>query len=620
MKTTVKIFIFLFLLIDNVTFAQPHIKYSIGQYANAANAIEYDGEPSIDIGDFQVGCSTEGYGIITIYNTGNGSFQILSIDIDGDFSLNFDFDILTVTSYDRIHGTHTPPIPGIGGRQYRFDVSFSPTALGHHTGTLRIYHNAPNSPSPMTIRFTGNGVSNGVSNGVFVPHIKYSIGQDANDIEYDGEPSIDIGDFQVGSSIEGYGVITIYNTGNAPLEILSIDVDGDFNINFDFDIWTVRWYDSFYGKHTPSIAIPSGSKYTFDVSFSPTALGHHTGTLRIYHNASNSPSPMTIRFTGNGVNNGRPLIETSGLHFGLYPFPTTQIGTSEVQGIDISNTGNAPLNISYTIIGDGFYSTWSNDATIQPNSGNSYNIVFAPIVPGFHSCTLTIYHDATNLPSPIIQYYTGNAVTHIVEAARELDFGNVDIGSSLTKTLTITNYGFYDFIVLSYEVYGNSVFTLLNNQLPITIEGGIWTNDNKYNLIVEFTPTDTRTYTGTINLTATYGWYTGPMNISLSGTGIDKEIFTEEPKDIPTTYNLAQNYPNPFNPTTKIEYSLPEASMVRLAIYNSLGQEVASLVNEYKATGKYIVDFNANNLPSGMYFYKLQSDKFNAIKKMTLLK
>jgi len=83
---------------------------------------------------------------------------------------------------------------------------------------------------------------------------------------------------------------------------------------------------------------------------------------------------------------------------------------------------------------------------------------------------------------------------------------------------------------------------------------------------------------------------------------------------------LHQNYPNPFNPTTKIEYSLPEASMVKLTVYNSLGQEVASLVNEYKAAGKHIVDFNANNLPSGMYFYKLQSGNFNSVKKMMLIK
>jgi hypothetical protein len=81
-----------------------------------------------------------------------------------------------------------------------------------------------------------------------------------------------------------------------------------------------------------------------------------------------------------------------------------------------------------------------------------------------------------------------------------------------------------------------------------------------------------------------------------------------------------QNYPNPFNPTTKIQYSLPEVSYARLSIYNSIGQEVMLLVNENQSAGKYIVDFNAQNLPSGIYFYRLQTSKFVDTKKMLLLK
>jgi len=114
---------------------------------------------------------------------------------------------------------------------------------------------------------------------------------------------------------------------------------------------------------------------------------------------------------------------------------------------------------------------------------------------------------------------------------------------------------------------------------------------------------------------------TDTIRINLSGNcTTDNEMSVGNQEEIPTDYSLLQNYPNPFNPTTKIEYSLPEASMVKLAVYNNLGQEVASLVNEYKAAGKYIADFNANNLPSGMYFYKLQSGNFNSMKKMMLIK
>jgi hypothetical protein len=87
-----------------------------------------------------------------------------------------------------------------------------------------------------------------------------------------------------------------------------------------------------------------------------------------------------------------------------------------------------------------------------------------------------------------------------------------------------------------------------------------------------------------------------------------------------TNYSLGQNYPNPFNPSTIIRYSVTGNEHVSLLIYNILGKEVASLVNEYKAAGTYKVEFNGANLPSGIYFYKLSTPKYTEVKKMTLLK
>ena len=85
-------------------------------------------------------------------------------------------------------------------------------------------------------------------------------------------------------------------------------------------------------------------------------------------------------------------------------------------------------------------------------------------------------------------------------------------------------------------------------------------------------------------------------------------------------FALIANYPNPFNPTTTIEYSIPEASFVELKIYDILGGEVASLVKENKPSGKHSVKFNASNLPSGIYFYRIVSGNFTATKKLILLK
>jgi hypothetical protein len=86
------------------------------------------------------------------------------------------------------------------------------------------------------------------------------------------------------------------------------------------------------------------------------------------------------------------------------------------------------------------------------------------------------------------------------------------------------------------------------------------------------------------------------------------------------SYSLSQNYPNPFNPETTIRYSLPSAGLVKLVVYNQIGEEVISLVNENKEAGNYQVTFNASGLASGVYFYRIISGEFSNMKKMIILK
>lgn len=86
------------------------------------------------------------------------------------------------------------------------------------------------------------------------------------------------------------------------------------------------------------------------------------------------------------------------------------------------------------------------------------------------------------------------------------------------------------------------------------------------------------------------------------------------------TFSLNQNYPNPFNPTTKISYSIKEEGLVKLKVYDMLGKEVATLVNEKQPEGYYEVEFSAGNLPSGIYFYKMQAGNFTAVNKMLLVR
>jgi len=90
--------------------------------------------------------------------------------------------------------------------------------------------------------------------------------------------------------------------------------------------------------------------------------------------------------------------------------------------------------------------------------------------------------------------------------------------------------------------------------------------------------------------------------------------------NIPHEYKVEQNYPNPFNPSTTIRYSIPKEGLVTLKIYNTLGEEIQTLVNEIKQTGNYDITFDAENLSSGVYLYRLSAGNFTENKKMILLK
>ena len=101
--------------------------------------------------------------------------------------------------------------------------------------------------------------------------------------------------------------------------------------------------------------------------------------------------------------------------------------------------------------------------------------------------------------------------------------------------------------------------------------------------------------------------------------------FLEEQNDeLPTEFLLEQNYPNPFNPSTSIQYAISSRQFVMLKVYDILGREIETIVNEEKPAGTYEITWNAADLPNGVYFYQLQAgpsaDEFIDVKKMILLK
>ncbi len=132
-----------------------------------------------------------------------------------------------------------------------------------------------------------------------------------------------------------------------------------------------------------------------------------------------------------------------------------------------------------------------------------------------------------------------------------------------------------------------------------------------------------------------YGWAVGGNGLILRTTNAGLTWVENDDQKLPSEYILEQNYPNPFNPSTTIKYQIPaqdrndklfvtrsgvEESFVTLKVYNILGREVATLVNKKQNPGNYQVEWNASNLPSGIYFYQLKAGDFTETKKMVLLR
>jgi hypothetical protein len=117
--------------------------------------------------------------------------------------------------------------------------------------------------------------------------------------------------------------------------------------------------------------------------------------------------------------------------------------------------------------------------------------------------------------------------------------------------------------------------------------------------------------------------YTGLVSNYTSNLYFDGETVVTDvtpENSTPESYSLQQNYPNPFNPNTKINFSIPEQTIVKLKIFNAIGQEIATILNTELAAGNHTVDFNAASLSSGVYLYRVETPNFTSTKKMILMK
>jgi len=255
----------------------------------------------------------------------------------------------------------------------------------------------------------------------------------------------------------------------------------------------------------------------------------------------------------------------------------------------------------------------------------------------------------TGLTYPLVNALAVSGTNLFAGTGRDGVFLSTNNGTSWIAVNTgLTNLYVYAFAVSGTNLFAGTfggVFLSTNN-------GTSWTDVNaglpQSTKVYAFAVSGTNLFAGTdggVFLSANNGtsWtavnagltYPYVYSVAVSGTNLfagtggrsvwrrplsEMTAVESLPNEMPGEFVLEQNYPNPFNPATTIEYGLPSASRVELRLYDILGREVATLVNEVQTAGYHSVRFDASGLASGVYFYRLRAGEFTQTKRMLLLR
>jgi hypothetical protein len=190
----------------------------------------------------------------------------------------------------------------------------------------------------------------------------------------------------------------------------------------------------------------------------------------------------------------------------------------------------------------------------------------------------------------------------------KVEFDSTLISTSSSNQIYIANSGSAQLVVDSITI-SDSRFSVNSNNLSIEPY-------SSKKALLQFHPDSIKNYSASLKVYSNVG----VKEIVVTGIGKDNKVNVEDKILIPLAFILEQNYPNPFNPSTKISWQSPVGSWQTLKVYDVLGNEIAILVNEYKPAGNYEIEWNASNLPSGVYIYQLRTGTNIQIKKMLLLK
>ncbi len=334
-------------------------------------------------------------------------------------------------------------------------------------------------------------------------------------------------------------------------------------------------------------------------------------SLVINSNSINSVNSIPIT----GIAYGEPVINLGWVDDHLYT-----LNNNVVKYIfPITNIGNIDLRIDSITIDNPFFSKRNKNFLLKPNGTVIDTILFLPLSTNYFKGTVSIFNNSRENPKTFVIWGYSGRKGNVNINLHKISFPKTEPGKGRDTSIVFTNNGPESIYISSEQKINGWVsfvdeydFDLLKPGESRIHKISFWPASSGY-LSDEF-----------------YYFFKNQHyvlvfqdTIYVDGTGFKDS----NSNNLVTDYSLSQNYPNPFNPTTTIKYSIPVETLhitslqhVTLKVYDMLGREVATLVNEEKASGNYKLKFDGTNLTSGVYFYRLQSGSFTQTKKFVLMK
>jgi len=293
-------------------------------------------------------------------------------------------------------------------------------------------------------------------------------------------------------------------------------------------------------------------------------------------------------------------------------FDSTIVGYSKSLPLILGNPGNDTLVLVSVAETSNEFAVNPIPQRIRPSDSAVVSVAFKPNSSGLRNGYILFTHNAaTRLDSVFVSGF-GEVLRkpELSYSPRFADFGTLKINQVSYKDTLVT--------------FRNTGSDTLRGNVSI-IGKGFSMDDTMIQIVpmdslvrtVRFAPSESGKVSGFLVITSNSP--SSPDTVYLTGTA-EKTTGVNDNQESPRVFSLSQNYPNPFNPTTKIRYEVPKSGLVRLAVYDALGREVKLLVQETKSAGIYETQFDASNLSSGTYFYRLIADNSVETKKMLLVK